>query len=230
MRIAIMQPTYLPWLGYFELMENCDIFVYLDDVQYVKKTFHSRNKIKAKAGELLLTVPVLSKGNFFQLLSHTRINNDINWKRKHFKSIEINYCKAPYYNKYIDGLRRVYAKEYSYLVELNVNLIEWMMKKIGIKTETMRSSQLEIDGAKDNRIVNICKILKANILYDTFGAKKVLDESYFNENNIELIFQNFNHPKYGQQWGQFISYLSALDLLMNDGPNSLEIIRSSVSK
>jgi len=230
MRIAIMQPTYLPWLGYFELMENCDIFVYLDDVQYVKKTFHSRNKIKTKVGELLLTVPVLSKGNFFQLLSHTRINNTVNWRKKHFNSIKINYCKAPYYNKYIDGLRRVYAKEYSYLVELNVNLIEWMMKKIGIKTETMRSSQLEIDGAKDNRIVNICKILKANILYDTFGAKKVLDESYFNENNIELIFQNFNHPKYGQQWGQFISYLSALDLLMNDGPNSLEIIRSSVSK
>ena len=228
MRIAIMQPTYLPWLGYFELIENCDIFVYLDDVQYVKKTFHSRNKIKAKAGELLLTVPVLSKNNFFQLLSHTRINNEINWKRKHFKSIEINYCKAAYYNNYINELRKIYMNNYNSLVELNVKLIEWMMKKIGIKTETMFSSQINAGGKKDKRIVNICKKLNANILYDTFGAKKVLDESYFNENNIELIFQNYKHPIYKQQWGNFISHLSVLDLAMNEGPNTLGIIQSGV--
>ena len=91
MRIAIMQPTYLPWLGYFELIENCDIFVYLDDVQYVKKSYHSRNKIKTKNGELLLSVPIITKRRFSQKINETCINNEINWSRKHFKTIDINY-------------------------------------------------------------------------------------------------------------------------------------------
>mgnify|MGYP001969097226 CR=1 FL=1 len=103
-----MQPTYLPWLGYFELIENCNIFIYLDDVQYVKKSFHNRNKIKTKDGQLFLNVPILTKGRLNQKINETRINNGINWKRKHFKSIEINYCKAAYYNNYINELRKIY--------------------------------------------------------------------------------------------------------------------------
>ena len=228
MRIAIMQPTYLPWLGYFELIENCDIFVYLDDVQYVKKTFHSRNKIKAKAGELLLTVPVLSKGKLDQKINKTLINNDINWRKKHFNSINNNYCKAPYFKNYIGEIKEIYNQDYTHLLELDINLIALLKKLIGIKTKTIFSSQLQVDGAKDKRIVNICKKLNANILYDTLGAKELLDESYFNENNIELVFQNYKHPTYKQQWGNFISHLSVLDLAMNEGPNTLRIVKSGV--
>jgi len=226
LRIAIMQPIYLPWLGYFELIENCDTFVYFDDVQYVKKTFQRRNKIKTKQGELLLTVPVLSKGKLGQKINETCINNDINWRKKHFNSIKLNYCKAPYYNDYIGEIGRIYDQEYTYLLELDIKLIELLKKKIGIKTNTILSSQLKVYGEKDKRIINICKKLKANTLYNALGAKEILDKSYFKENDIELIFQNYKHPTYKQQWGEFISNLSVLDLLMNEGPNTLEIINA----
>ena len=224
-----MQPTYLPWLGFFELMDNCDTFVYFDDAQFVKKTIHQRNKIKTKQGQLLLTVPVLSKGKLKQKINETQINNDIHWRKKHFKSIDINYCKAPYYNDYIGAIREIYDQRYTYLVELDIKLIELLKNIIGIKTKTILSSQLEVDGKKDKKILNICKKLKANILYDAFGAKEILDDSYFMKNNIKLIFQNYMHPTYKQHWGEFISHLSVLDLLMNQGPNTLKIIKSGVS-
>ena len=228
MRIAIMQPIYLPWLGYFELMDNCDTFVYFDDVQYVKKTFQSRNKIKTNQGQLILKVPVLSKGKLDQKINKTLINNDINWRKKHFNSINNNYCNAPYFKDYIGEIKEIYNQDYTHLLELDINLIALLKKLIGIKTKTIFSSQLQVDGAKDKRIVNICKKLNANILYDAFGAKELLDASYFNENNIELIFQSYKHPIYQQQWGDFISHLSVLDLLMNEGPNALEIINSGI--
>ena len=228
MRIAIMQPIYLPWLGYFELMNNCDTFVYFDDVQYVKKTFQSRNKIKTNQGQLILKVPVLSKGRLDQKINKTLINNDINWRKKHFNSINNNYCKAPYFKDYIGEIREIYNQDYTHLLELDINLIGLLKELIGIKTKTIFSSQLKVDGTKDKRIVNICKKLNANILYDAFGAKKLLDESYFNQNKIELIFQSYKHPTYIQQWGEFIPHLSVLDLLMNEGPNALGIIKSGM--
>jgi len=229
MRISIMQPIYLPWLGYFELMENCDTFVYFDDVEFVKKTFQRRNKIKTKQGELLLTVPVFSKNKLDQRINETCINYGIKWRKKHFNSIKMNYCKAPYYNNYIGEIKNFYDQNYTYLPELDIKLIELLKKMIGIKTKTISSSQLKVNGKKDERIVNICKKLKAKILYDASGAKELLDKSYFKQNNIELVFQSYKHPTYKQQWGDFISYLSVLDLLMNEGPNTLEIIKSGVS-
>ena len=110
MRIAIMQPTYLPWAGYFELIDNCDLFIFFDDVQFVKKSWQQRNKIKTPKGELLLTVPVLTKGKRGQLIKDVHINNDLSWRSKHLVSIESNYQRAPFYKEHIESIRRIYSQ------------------------------------------------------------------------------------------------------------------------
>lgn len=229
MRISIMQPTYLPWLGYFELMYNCDIFVFLDDVQFVKKTWHHRNKLKSVNGELLLTVPILSKGKYKQYIKDVVIDNESPWMRKHLKTIIINYCKASFFNKYIQRLESIYSFNYQKLIDLNLAIIEFLKQEIGIDTKIICSSDLNVNGFKNDKIISICKSLKADILYNTWGAKEILDLELFDKNGIKLILQEYKHPVYRQLNGNFISHLSALDLLLNEGDKSLEIILSESS-
>ena len=146
MKTAIMQPTYLPWLGYFELMSNCDIFILLDDVQFIEGSWHQRNKIKTPSGELFLTVPVLSKGKRQQKINEALINNNINWKRKHLASIYFNYKKAAFFNNYIDELNDIYSKDYQTLLDLNLTLLEFFRKNIGINTPIRLASELKVEG------------------------------------------------------------------------------------
>ena len=228
MEIAIMQPTYLPWLGYFELIDHCDLFVFLDDVQFVKKSWQQRNKIRTFEGELLLTVPVFIKGKRGQLIKDVRINNESAWRNKHFMSIENNYQKAPFYKEYIELIRGIYSLEYTYLIDLNMKLIEFIKEQLGIKTKIILSSQLNVDGNKTEKIINICKICKADTIYDAKGAMDILDLNLFAKNNIEIIFQEYRHPVYDQIYTGFVSHVSALDLLMNAGKKSLEVLRSGV--
>ena len=224
MRISIMQPTYLPWMGYFELIHNCDLFVFLDDVQFVKKSWQHRNRIKSSSGETLLTVPVLSKGKRGQQIKAVDINNELPWRKKHLATIRTNYCKAKFFNTFIDELDRIYCRDYGRLLMINLTLIHFLCDAFGISTQTMLSSTLKTDGVGSQKIVNICKALKADVLYDTQGAEPVLDAGLFESNQIELIFQQYCHPTYFQLNGDFLSHLSALDLLLNEGENALRLI------
>lgn len=220
---AIMQPTYLPWLGYFELISNSDIFVFFDDVQFVKRSWHHRNKIKLHEGELMLSVPVLSKGKSGQKINEVLIDNEGNWRKKHMQSIVLNYQKTRYFHDYIEELNNIYSNNYTHLLDLNVTLIKFLMDKIGIKTKTMMSSELQVEGEKNEKIVGICKKVKADVLYDAAGAQDILDQVYFEQNNVKLVFQKYEHPVY-RQHGKFVPYMSTLDLLFNEGNGSLEII------
>lgn len=226
MKIAIMQPTYLPWLGYFELIDHCDLFVLFDDVQFVKKSWHQRNRIKTQKGELLLTVPVLTKGKRDQLIKDVRINNDLPWRAKHLASIVNSYQKAPFFDEYKTCLNEIYSKNYMSLSSLNIELIEFIKERLGIQTEIMLSSQFQVEGGRTERIINICKACKADKLYDAKGASDILDLNLFKESSIEIIFQEYVHPTYDQMHGGFISHLSALDLLLNVGHESLKVLRS----
>lgn len=226
MKCAIMQPTYLPWLGYFELMADSDCFVYFDDVQFVKKSWQQRNRIKSVTGELMLSVPVLKKGELEQKINQARINNLERWQHKHLASIEKNYAKAPYLDRYLGGLREIYRESHDRLVDLNVSLIEFLRRELGIATPTVFSSDLEPQGGRNQRIVDICRKVGADTLYDAAGAAEILDHGVFAEAGIRLLFQHYRHPVYRQLHGEFIPYLSALDLLLNEGERSAEIIRS----
>ena len=208
--VAIMQPTYLPWLGYFDLIDRSDIFVFLNSVQFDKRSWQQRNRIKTPNGELMLTVPVLTKGKFKQKIYDVEIDKSKNFAKKHFNSISSNYKKSKYFKSYINELDEIYNSKINKLSDLNIRLIKWLSSKLGIKTEFVLSSQLDEHGSKTELLLNICK------------KKKNL----FEKSGIQLSYQNYKHPTYKQLFGDFIPYMSVIDLLFCEGNKSLEIISS----
>jgi len=219
-----MQPGYLPWLGFFELIYNCDIFVLLDDVQYTKKDWRSRNRIRTKDGWMWLTVPVSTKNKQLQLINEARINPCSEWRKKHLKAIEINYHRAKYFRKYFPYFEKLYADDWEYLVDLDVEIINWLMGVLNIKTPIIKSSSLNTQGKKEDKIINICRKLGAVELYDSKAAQNILDLSKFSKEGIMIKFQDYQHPIYNQIYKPFIPYMSVIDLLFQWGPESLNIL------
>lgn len=220
-----MQPGYLPWLGFFELIENCDQFVILDDVQYTKRDWRSRNRIRTKAGCIWLTVPILSKGKEAQLIKDVEINNDISWCKDHFNSIKINYSKAPFFKTYIDYFAELYTKNWENLIDLDMDIICYLSKALNITKPIIRSSTLSISILpKNQRIIEICKKLNADELYDSKAAESFIDLELFKKEGIKIEFQDYKHPVYKQLYEPFIEYMSVIDLLFNEGPSSKTIL------
>ena len=227
---AVMQPTYLPWIGYFEMIDASDIFVFLDDVQFQRKSWQQRNIIKGPNGSVKLTVPVLQKGKRFQRIDQVVINNQENWAKRHLKSIEIAYLKSPYFKQYLPAFKSLYEKKYERLVDLNVSFIYMLMELLCIRTPTILSSSLNINSKANMKIIEICRILEVDELYDAAGAVNFINDELFQEANVRVVYQDYRHPKYNQLHGDFISHMSVVDLLYNEGPRSLEVIRSGSSR
>ena len=225
--VAIMQPTYLPWLGYFDLIDQADVFIFLESVQFDKRSWQQRNRIKTQNGELMLTVPVLSKGKFEQKINDVMVDESQNFEMKHFNSICSNYNKSKFFHLYRNELESIYNYRKKTLVDLNIILIKWLCEKLGITSEFLLSSQLGVYGSKVNLLINIINKVMGKDYLSPAGAKNYInDNNLFKENNIRLIYQNYQHPIYKQLHGNFISFLSVLDLLFNEGDSSLDIIRS----
>lgn len=224
MRIAIMQPGYLPWLGFFELMHKCDLFVLFDDVQYTKKDWRSRNRIRTKEGWMWLTVPVLTKMKRSQKINEVRINRSIDWRKKHLNALAIHYRKSRYFMSYFPRLKEIVCCDWEYLFELDFELIKWLSAQLSITTKIIKSSSLTIGGRREEKIIGICKALGADQLYDSKAAASFLDPADFQAQGISLTFQNYEHPVYAQVYSPFVSYLSTVDLLFNHGPASAHIL------
>ncbi len=225
MKIAIMQPGYIPWLGFFELMINCDLFVLLDDVQCDVKSWRNRNRIRTTCGWAWLTVPLLHKGKRGQPINETRINNGVDWRRKHLAAIEINYSRARFFREYIGFFRDLYMKEWWYLAELDASIISFLSGAFGIATPLYRSSALGLGRLHGNqKILEICRLLGAGELYDSAGARPFIDLQLFRDNGIGVSFQQYEHPVYRQVYHPFVPFMSALDLLFNEGDGSRSII------
>jgi hypothetical protein len=224
---VIMQPTYLPWVGYFDLMDQSDYFIFLDSVQFDKRSWQQRNRIKTPNGEMMLTVPVYSKGKYTQSICDVRIDTTKNFQEKHIKTIQQFYSKAAFYSQYFDKFNSILRKEYSHLVDLNIDLILFFKELLGIQREIARSSLLELQGKKVELLYNICKIVKADCYLSPIGSKNYIDENnLFEKNGMALRYHNYQHPVYRQLYGEFIPYLSVIDLLLNEGENGLAIIRT----
>ncbi len=225
--MAMHQANYIPWLGYFYKMAKCDVFVYLDVVQYPRgRSFAARNKIKTPNGSAFLTVPVsLPKGREGKALyTEVQFAND-QWKEKHKKTLQFNYKKAPFF----DEIFSLYARQVDRsrnLLELNLNLIEAVTDYLNIRTKRVRLSEiLKQFGQKTDLIIDICKALDADgYLSGTGGGKEYNDEAKLAQNGIMLMYSDFKHPEYRQLYGPFEKYLSILDLLFNEGPHSREIL------
>ena len=225
--VAIMQPTFLPWIGYFALMDQVNIFVFLDSVQFDKRSWQQRNRIRTKQGELFLTVPVYSKGKKDQKILDVEIDTTQKFKKKHLSSIYSNYSKAEFFKEYWLELQEIYEKKTKMLIELNLNLIHWITEKIGIETEFIRSSEIPNKGEKADLLFNICKVLNAKKYVSPLGSKNYLVEhNPFENSPVELNYIYYDQPQYQQVFTGFVPYLSALDLLMNEGNSSLDIMRS----
>ncbi len=230
MVISIRQPCYLPWLGFFYHISQCDIHVLLDNVQYVKRDFESRNRIKTPQGSLWLTVPVKTKGRYRQNLMEVEIDNSQHWSQNHWRALELNYKKTAHFKEYQPFFKDFYAREWEKLVDLNIYSISYLTKILGIKTQFIRSSELKVTGRGTELMINICKELGSKIYFSGPKGQRYLDGEIFKKEGIELYFFKYNHPTYPQRFGSFISNLSIVDLLFNHGNMSLDILSQNQEK
>ncbi|MBD3379955.1 MAG: hypothetical protein GF408_05775 [Candidatus Omnitrophica bacterium] len=224
MKIAIHQPQYMPWLGYFDKMDRADVFVVLDDVQFKKNEWQNRNRIRTADSWQWMTVPVIH--HFGQTISSAAIDNHSNWKKKHLKALESNYARACFYDEHMPFFREIYSREWTSLCELNCCIIDRIKALVGITADTLRSSSMEITGSSTRRLADICLALEADTYISGAGGRDYLDLSLFEEAGIKVEFQEYRHPVYEQVFEGFFPYMSAVDLLFCKGPESLEIIRS----
>ena len=224
---VIMQPTYLPWIGYFDLMDRCDIFIFLDSVQFSRRSWQQRNRIKTPQGEQWLTVPVISKGLREQKISETHIDASADFQKKHLAAIHAVYAKAACYKKMKPSFEEALAKPYELLADLNIEMIQWTAKTLGIEKKTLRSSELKEEGKKAELLVSLCQAVGADRYLSAAGSKEYIEEdNLFEKANIELEYHQYEHPVYSQLHGVFLPYLSAIDLMMNEGPErGLGILR-----
>lgn len=225
MRIAILQPGYIPWLGFFEQMHKCDIFVLYDDVQYDKHGWRNRNRIKTANGIQWLTVPVSVSLSEPTIVREVRIDNSTNWRKKHLQSIRQNYSKARFYRDHIGLFEEALTAEWELLVDLDIYFIEKLATMLGISTRMVRSSELDIPrGDKVERLVGICRIFNADTFYEGAAGRDYIDTDVFARQGVGVEFQDYVHPVYQQLYGQFVPYLSIIDLLFNHGDESLSIL------
>jgi hypothetical protein len=215
-----VQPSYLAWIPFSKRMQMSDVFVYLDDVEFSKNTFHNRNRIKTANGELTLTVPVSYGGNSRTFIKDMPINNKMKWSEKHWRSISLAYSKAKYFRDLQEPLESIYLKEWEFLGDLNIALIELLRKYLGIKTKCVRSSELNAEGENNEKLVNLCKILGVDKFIVKPGTNDYHPQEYFEERGIGFEYFTYKPEPYPQLYGDFIPGLSILDYAMNCGPES----------
>ena len=225
MRVTILQPSYLPWLGFFEQMSRSDKFVLLDDVQYTRRDWRNRNRIRVRENWIWLTVPVQQKSHFSQSLLETRIDNSVSWRRKHLETLRQHYCKAPFFEKYFPRCQQVYEKDWTFLFDLCLETINLIKEEMGIETPLLRSSEMKPGGEKTERLVSICRELGATHYLSGESGSNYIAEEDFSSQGIALEYQNYEHPVYPQRYTGFVPHLSAIDLLFNCGEQSLGILK-----
>ncbi|MBI4619828.1 MAG: WbqC family protein [Desulfobacterales bacterium] len=228
--IGILQPGYLPWLGFFEQLYRSDVFVIYDDVQYDRNGWRNRNRIKTANGMQWLTIPVHCKFEDHPLVSNIKIDNKTNWGKKHLLSLKINYSKSPFFSKYIDIFEDAYSRMWGNLIDINMHFILELSRCLGLSSKKIiRSSTLNITGEKTDRLIKICKMFSVDVFYEGSAGKNYIDENLFNSQGIRIEYQNYNHPVYKQLYGDFMPYLSVVDLLFNHGDESLSILTNKRS-
>ncbi|MFY9906085.1 MAG: WbqC family protein [Terriglobales bacterium] len=229
MKIAIAQPTYLPWLGYFDLVDQVDKFVLLDTVQFEKQSWQQRNRIKTPAGLQWLTVPVIFRGRLGQRIMDVEIREPEFW-RDHLRAIELNYRRAPFFDNYFPALNELLrvASPGHRLADLTIGLLRWLMEALGIATPIVRSSELAANGKRTQLLAEVCSLLGATTYISPLGsADYLLNElPILTGRGVNVVFQHYEHPPYRQLFPPFAAQASALDLLFNEGENSPSIIRS----
>ncbi len=229
-RVVILQPGYLPWIGFFDMMAKADVFVIFDDVQYTVRDWRSRNRIKKPDGVLWLTVPIQSKGSREKLIKDVEVDSAQKWQRNHSKNLQSFYSKTPFFEQTMEMIGDLYEKSFQFLLDVDMDFISKVSHFLGIKAEVCFSSSLPSDGVKDEKLLSICKHLQATHYLSGNAARDYLREPLFNAEGISVEWHNYQHPVYHQRWLKeqgFISHLSIVDLLFNHGHDALDILSAN---
>ncbi len=215
---AIMQPTYLPWAGYFNLIANSDVFVFLDDAQFQKSSWHNRNRVIVSGQPHWLTVPVRHQ-KLSQKINETSIDYTRPWKKKQIRLLQQAYTRYPYAGDLFELLDVLEANESAFLSDLNIATICWLSSKLELETKVLRSSELGISGERTDRLVDILNYLGAGEYLSPIGASEYLeDDGFLDLTDISLTFQNYTPEVYTQHGAkQFFSHLSIVDVIANLG-------------
>jgi len=226
-KIAILQSNYIPWKGYFDLINMVDEFILYDDVQYTRRDWRNRNKIKTPKGLQWLTIPVEVKGKYFQKIKDTKIS-DSNWKIKHWTQITQNYKKAKYFKNYKDLFKELYLNcNEIYLSQINYKFIIAINEILGIKTKIRWSSEFDLANEKNERLLEICKDCNADIYLSGPAAKDYLDEKLFEKEGIKVEWMDYSgYPEYSQLYPPFEHGVTILDLIFNEGDNAKKFMKS----
>lgn len=226
-KIVILQPGYIPWLGFFDLMHRSDLFVILDDVQYTVRDWRNRNRIKTAHGIKWLTVPIKSKGIRSKLVNEVEVDNEQNWMKVHIDTLKSYYRKAAYFDEIISLYEQALIRPIKRIIDIDINIIRHILNYLGIRKDLILSSDISVTGAKDLKLLEICKRMGGSHYISGYAAKAYLREDIFKREEIMVEWHNYNHPYYNQLWLTelgFISHLSVIDLLFNHGPASLAIL------
>ena len=226
MIVSISQPTVFPWIGYFNIIKNSDVFVFLDNVKFEKRSWQMRNRVKAvtKDGESEVWIHIPTRiEKTFTLIKDVIIDNSQKWKEKHLKSFLANYGKS--FGE-IGFIKEIYNKEWTCLADFNIECITNCCKFLDIPTRLVRASNLSASGKKSELILNICKELGATEYLSTVLSKDYLenDKGMFGKENIKITYHDYKHPVYKQKGKIFIDHLSVLDLIFNEKGNAKNFV------
>ena len=223
MDVVILQPFYLPYSGVFELVRMADVFVFYDDVKLSRQSWQCRNQIKTSQGARWLTVPVVGSND--STIRDTVLNEDEPWRRKHRSAVEQAYAKAPHRAPLLEALGSYWDRPWPDLATLNIATFTRLCELIGVTSQFVRSSELDVPGAASQRVLDVCKSVGATRYISGPSARSYLDEASFDAAGIELCYHRFDHPHYRQLHGEFVPNLSVVDLIANEGPAAAKILR-----
>ena len=226
MIVGIAQPTFFPWIGYYNIIKNSNMFVFLDNVKFEKHSWQMRNRVKNSSkhsdSEVWMSVPTKGVTNN-TLIKDVIIDNTKNWKQKHVKTLKNNYSKS---FQEIKFLTQIYDNEWNKLADFNIESITKCCQYLGIKTKLIKASDLLATGKKGDLVLNICKELNANEYFSTIGSKDYLEDyrDSFEDARIQITYHNYTHPIYKQKGNNFLPNLSILDLILSELDNAYKFI------
>ncbi len=220
---VITQPNYLPWLGYFEQIVRADVFVFLDSVQFIKREWQNRNRLKGQAGDpFWMVVPVQSHPQKTAIKNILIAKDQPRWRKKHLANISNALGRAPYFREIFPFVESWLNTDFDKLADLNIAGIKMFSELLELQPQFIRASELTVSGRKTELLLNICQEVDASDYYSSLGARVYMapSEHLFQDADITLKYQTWTHPSYPQRGDNFLSHLSVIDALMNIGPEA----------
>jgi len=226
-RVAILQSNYIPWKGYFDMINMVDEFILYDDIQYTRRDWRNRNKIKTPQGSKWLSIPVEAKGKYFQKINEIKVSEK-GWMKKHWQSIIHNYSKTKYFKEYKDIFEELYLScDEEYLSQINYKFITAINEILGIKTKIRWSSEFELIDGRTEKLLGICKDCNADVYLSGPAAKDYFDEELAEKENIKVEWMDYSgYKEYEQLHPPFEHGVTILDLIFNEGANATKFMKN----